>query len=186
MNIDQIIVQLKTFAPIFNGNIAGAADYSVGVRDQTWMPLPAAYVIYGDSEAEPNTSMNELYQRVKETISVVVVVDNSADRRGQEAASNLDIIRASIRSSLLNWRPDWDPANPLANREARGIYEISGEFLDADRARLRYQWTFGLDTTVATEQGWQQPSDPLLEIQVSVPEPTAGQDLKVLDLHLPQ
>lgn len=179
MNIDTVIAQIRALCPIFANNVAGAANYASGVRDQVWLPLPAAYVLHLPEEAEENTSANGLWQIIHERIAVIAVLDTMniggtldiADRRGQACAAYLDTVRAGLFRAILNWRPDFDPANPATNREARGIYYVGAEFpADGafDRARFFYQFTFGLDTLVTEIDGWQLPYAPLVDIRGTI------------------
>ncbi len=180
MNINVIIAQLRSLAPIFGGNVAGAAGYAYGVSDQVWLPLPAAYVVHLGEDAEPNNSMTDSWQIIHEKIGVICVLDTTlvggvtdlADRRGQAASAYVDTVRAAIWRAILNWRPDWDPANPAANRETRGIYYAGAQFPaegSFDRARFFYQFEFGLDTTVTGADGWQPPYDDLVSITGTIP-----------------
>lgn len=180
MNIDQIATQIKALCPIFGGSVAGAAAYVNGVEDQVWLPLPAAYVIQIDQDADANDSLTDLYQIVHERVGVIVVLEtlkvggaplDLADRRGQAATAYIDTIKYALFKAILNWRPDWDPANPSVNRESRGMYFIGAASPEAgafDRARFFYQFTFGLDTTITDLDGWQLPSDPLIEVQGTI------------------
>lgn len=179
MDIDTIAAQIRTLVPLFNGNVAGAAAYANGVADQTWLPLPAAYVIQLDQDADDNTSMTGLQQIVHERIGVIVVMEtlkvggalDLADRRGQAATAYIDTVKYAIFRAILNWRPDWDLTNPPTNREGRGLSFIGAGFPEAgafDRARYFYQLTFGLATTITELDGWQQPSEPLIDIQGTI------------------
>ncbi len=185
MNIDTVAGQIRMAAPIFAGNVAGAAAYAHGVADQVWLPLPAAYVIPLEQEAEDSDTMNGLQQTVRERVGVIVVLETAkiggvfdiSDRRGQAASAYLDTVKYGLFSAILNWRPDWDPNNPAMNREARGLYFVSAGFPDGgafDRSRFFYQFTFCLDTTLTDADGWQPPSDPLTDISSTITNPTTG------------
>ena len=175
MNIDVVAAQIRTLAPVFNGNVAGAAAYANGVADQVWLPLPAAYVIPGDQDTNDNDIGNGLDQLVRERIAVIVVLEtlnaggapDFADRRAQAAAASIDTLKYAIFRAILNWRPDWDPNNQNVNREARGIY-FSGASYPADgafdRARFFYQFTFTLDTLITDADGWLLYGDPVTQI----------------------
>lgn len=178
MNIDTVAAQLRTIATVFNGNVAGAAAYANGVADQVWLPLPAAYVVPLDQDAEDNTSMQALNQIVRERVGVIVVMDtmnaggapDTGDRRGQAAAANLDTLKYAVFKAILNWRPDGDPPS-ATNRESRGMYFVGAGFPEPgafDRARFFYQFVFGLDTTITDADGWQQPFDMLIDINSTV------------------
>ena len=193
MNIDVVAAQLKAYAPLFNGNVAGAAAYADGVADQVFLPLPAAYVIPGDDEAAANTSDNGLWQIVTERIGVIVILETAkvgtitdlTDRRGQAAAAYLRTVRSAIFKALLNWRPDWDPTNPSTNVEARGLAYDSARPLEFDRARFFYQFDFSLETLITDDDGWVLPSDPLIGVQGTITNGAGGGTLGTFDVTLP-
>lgn len=197
MNIDALVAQLRTYATIFNGNVAGAAGYASGVSDQTWLPLPAAYVIPAEEDAEPNDSMTGTYQIVRERVSVIVVFPTLSaggsvdltDRRGQAAAAQLRSIRASIFKALLNWQPDPDGIDTTEQIEGRGIYYLGGRFPNEgafDRARFFYQFTFGLDITITDDDGWRPTGVPLTEVKATLTNPATGTTLAVADVKFEQ
>lgn len=172
MNISLVISQIRQIAAVFNGNVAGAAEYASGVEDQVWLPMPAAYVIPLEEEASENQSMNGLWQISTESVGIIVLLDNTADRRGQAPVATLDQVKASLFTAILNWRPDssadnaTQPAgNPEQDHETRGFRLERGGIIAFDRARLRYQWDFALDVTFTDADGWQPPATPLTEIQ---------------------
>lgn len=166
MNLDAVITQLKTYAPIFAQSVAGAASYAGDMANQTWLSLPAAYVVPLEDEAEPNANQTGYYAMIREKIGVIVVLDNSADRRGQAAATqSVDAVRKAVLAALLNWRPD-------EKYQARGFsYVYGGMHPDGlDRARLRWQFDFAIETTITDADGWQPPSVPLTGIGVNPPD----------------
>ena len=156
MNIDAVITQIKTFAPIFQGNVAGAASYAQAA-DQVFLPQPAAYVIDVSDETEPNQDMNGVYQIVREKIGVIVDLDNRADQRGQAAATSaVNTMRAALWAALLGWRPD-------PQRQSRGFAYAGGGLIGEgiNRQYLRWQFDFVIETTIEDEDGWQPSSAPL-------------------------
>ena len=178
MNISAVIAQLRMYAPVFEGRVAGAADFSKGLEDAVWMAQPAAYVIPLDEEAGENRSQDGLVQLITERIGVIVAFDNTTDRRGQGPATDLHEVRAAVWSALLNWRP-------YPDSEGRGFSYGGGQLRDFDRGRLFYQWEFVIETTVTDDDGWQAPTAPLTDINVQGVNPeTRVQtvDLRVTDL----
>ncbi len=175
MNYSFLINQLKLLAPFFNGNVAGAAAYAHGVEDQVWLPLPAAYVVPLDEDAGDQPGLNSFYQTLTERFQVIVVFDNTVDRRGQSVTELYEVARLSIFSAILNWRPDSTQDNPdlvtslytPVNRSSKGIYSGGAGLVSFDRARLFYQWTFCLDCQFTAADGWQQPKKPLTVITVN-------------------
>ncbi len=189
MNIDAVASQLRAVATVFGGNVAGAAAYANGVADQVWLPLPAAYVIPREEDAEPNDSWPGLNQIIRERISVIVVLStpnaggasDAADRRGQAAAAQLPTLRAAIFKALLNWQP------PGANA-ARGIAYLGARFPEEgafDRARFFYEFTFGLDVTITDADGWTVQGLPLVEVQGTITDGPGGATYATTDIKLP-
>lgn len=167
MNIDAVIQQLKTFAPIFNGNVAGIAEYELA-KDQFWLPQPAAYVMPIDDEVSPNKDMTGLQQIVTETVAIIVDLDNSADRRGQAASSDALLpVRTAVFAAVLNWRPDSENA-------ARGFSYARGGLLYSDRARMRWQFDFSIENTITDHDGFQPPAPPLVDISGDIINQATG------------
>ena len=183
MNIDLVIEQLKAAAPIFKGNVAGAARYAQCVADQVWLDRPAAYVIPIEDEPEPVQNMTGYQQDLKERIGIIVDIDNSADRRGQAAATQaVDVIRAALFKAIANWRTD-------ESRQARGFSYASGGLIQdsLNRARLQWQFDFTIDTWIDQDDVWQPPSEPFLDIHATVTDQVTPADpLATFDVTLPQ
>jgi hypothetical protein len=179
MRIDAVVAQLRLYAPVFGGRVAGAAEFAGGVSDQTWMASPAAYVLPLDEEAGENDSNDGLYQIVAERVGVVLALDNSADRRGQSTATQLGGLRAAVFAALLNWRPD-------PNSQVRGYAYGGGRLLDMDRGRLFYQWEFVIATTITDDDGWQPPSVPLTEIDLVITDETTKVQRADVRVELPE
>ena len=179
MKLSEVITQMKAYAPIFGGNVAGIADYELA-KDQIWLPQPAAYVVPLDDECTPNGDLTGLQQVMTQTIGVIIDLDNSLDRRGQAAGSDaFDDIRTAVFAALLNWRP------ATANC-ARGFAYARGGFLFADRARLRWQFDFAIEVTLTDHDGFQLPSVPLLDIRGTVISEPTSNTLGTFDAALPQ
>jgi hypothetical protein len=161
MIIDPVITQLKTAAPLFGGRVAGGADWAKA-SDQVWMPQPAAYVFALEDEPSANQDLTGIQQLVTETISVIVDLDNSLDRRGQGAATvALHDAKAAVFRALLGWRPGEVNA-------ARGFAYAKGGLVEMNLARLIWQFDFALEVTLTELDGWQPPSEPLTEIRGDV------------------
>jgi hypothetical protein len=164
--IGPTIDHLRTYCPPFAGRVAGAADFRQGLQNyNTSMVLPAAYVVALGQEAPPNANMIGYWQIVQKTLGVIVELDATADRRGQNPAMSYDAIEAALFSSLINWAPE-DCRVP--NRQ--GYQFAGGHFLDLDRARLFYQWEFLLPWQLTEDDGWHDPAEPidLLGIEVDL------------------
>jgi hypothetical protein len=166
MILGPTIEHLRAYCPVFNGNVAGTANFRLGLEDYAAsLPLPAAYVVPLDQEAEPNANMVGYFQIVRKMIGVIVELDATADRRGQDPAMQYDIVEAALFSALINW-------SPVECRvpNMQGYQMAGGRFLDLDRARLFYQWEFLLPFQVNDDDGWHEPGEPvdLVGIEVDI------------------
>lgn len=149
MNLDLVMTQLKAYAPLFAGRVAGAANFEEGLESQVWMGLPAAYVIPLDEDASENADAAGLRQTITERIGIIVELDNTTDRRGQAPAASLNDTRTAIFSAILNWHIEPD-------RSPYGIFFGGGHYLKSDRARLFYQFEFCLKNQITYADGFQQ------------------------------
>jgi hypothetical protein len=175
VNIGLIIQQMKT-APstvaLFNTNVAGAAEFQAA-KNQGWLPLPAAYVIPGDMDNLKVENRSGYRQTVTETITVIVVFDNTpqagGDRRGQAPVSTVDQAKRAICLAIQNWRPDSTVDNPSndsveQNYETYGFYFSGGRLGDMDLGRLFYEFDFSIDVLFGPEDCWQPAKAPLTNI----------------------
>lgn len=164
MNITQVIEQLRANAPVFASRVAGGAAYTEGIESNVWLQTPAAYIVPLEEDTTENLDKagSGLKQIITERIGVIVQMDNSADRRGQNSAEMIDVFRASVFSALLNWIPD-------QTRSPKGLYYAGGERLGMDRARFFYQFSFAVQVTYSHLDGYQYPPGvPLTEIAMTL------------------
>lgn len=179
MNIDAVISQVKLFAPVFNGNVAGAAMYARAVADQGHLNRPACYIIPVSDEAEePNPGATGVFQTITETIGVIVDIENGveSDRRNQAAATAaVNQYRTAIWKALIGWRYD-------STVEPKGFYYSGGALIaeSMSRARLMWQYDFAVKSTLTPADGWSPASEPLISIRGTVILP--GQSLPVSQL----
>jgi hypothetical protein len=162
--IDIIINQLKANCPIFQGNVAGAGDLATDFnKAQTVnLPTPAAYVVpvrydYGENQAGTGT-----WKRATATYAVVVAQTNP-DRRGQQAATNIDQIGWYISQSLQHFVVDPDRCS------LQGIDIIDSSILNMDAARLWWQFNIEFEYSIGDEDAWQPQGTPLNNINVNIP-----------------
>lgn len=138
MNLELIIDELKARCPTFEQRVAGAAEYE-GLRNVSNLRVPAAYVIPLDESSAGNNLQNSIRQTLTEGFMVVVVLNNTADLRGQTATQQLHLLRKEIWKAILGWQPDDD-------------YEMitydGGSLLGMDRARLDYGFEFSTEFTI--------------------------------------
>ena len=162
MILETFIAQLRANAPIFQGRVAGAAEFNRGLRDyNTSLPMPAAYVLPLNQDAERNDIMNGLIQMVHKGVGIAVELDAQQDRRGQHPVSQFDTIETQIFASVLNLQIG-------ECRMTKGAYFTGAHYLDLDRARLFYQWEFGLDWQITDADGVQPDSFPINNIELDI------------------
>jgi len=177
------ISQLRANAPIFANRVAGAAEFYAGLKNyNTSLALPAAYVLPLGQEAESNQAAGgDLIQIVHKSIGVAVELDAQTDRRGQDPAMQFPIIEAQLFASVLNMI-----LKDNCPRMSRGVYFQGARYLDLDRARLFYQWEFGLDWQIGTQDGVQIQSVPLAAIEVDIfKAPVAPWDMPAAVIQIP-
>jgi hypothetical protein len=149
MNIDTVITQLRTYAPIFNNNVAGAADYAKGLETVVSLPLPSCFVYPLEDAVEENSGMGgSLHQEVHERIAVVVELDNTTDRRGQSSVTSVEAIKYGIFKAILNWNPSG------FGRAGQGLRYNGGHLLGMDRERIFWQFDFYLTATITQTDGF--------------------------------
>lgn len=165
MNLEAVVEQLRTHCPSFENRVAGAANFAIGLETTVNLKLPACFVVPEAEEAAEQKGLTGYDQLVTEQVLIIVEFDNRSDRRGQSVTLLYDAMRRELWRALLNWRPP--PAAGDTQRAARGFWFGGGQLIDFDRARLFYQWRFCLDITVTDLDGWQEPLDPLEEIDVT-------------------
>lgn len=141
MNLDSVITRIKLKCPSFNQRVAGAGEFAA-LPQNAKVSLPAAFVIPMDDQAGEQQSANRYRQAITDRVAVVVVLDNSADRRGQAAVTSVHGIRAELWQALLIWPP---------GPEYDGLMYEGGQALDMDAARLYYQFEFSAEAEIGIE-----------------------------------
>lgn len=141
MNLDSVITRIRQSCPSFSERVAGAAEFAA-LGPNAKVGLPAAFVIPLDDQAGEQESMNRYRQKLTDRVAVVVVLDNSADRRGQAAAAGVHALRAELWRALLLWPP---------GEEYDGLMYEGGQGLDLNPAHLYYQFEFSAATEISIE-----------------------------------
>lgn len=165
MIIDTFILQIRANAPLFAGRVAGAAEFNAGLKNyNTSLALPAAYVVPLGQEADENIGLGgDLLQIVHKYVGIIVELDAQTDRRGQAPAMQLDLIEEQLNASVLNMiLRDHCP------RMSKGVYTRTARWLELDRARSFYQFEYGLDWQLGSQDGVQVQSIPLAAIEVDI------------------
>ena len=85
MKLTPVIAALRARCPYFENRVAGAAQFK-NLPEVGKLKLPAAYVVPGDDSPGENKSQTDYWQELKEGFSVVVILSNGRDERGQFAS----------------------------------------------------------------------------------------------------
>lgn len=173
MRLSNVIAAIRTRCPVFEGRVAGAAQFQA-LTESAKMRLPAAYVIPAEDTTAEQKSLTDYWQDVTEGFAVIVVLDNTRDERGQAAVYDaVHDIRAILWKCLLGWQPE-PSGGPVCYAGA--------QMLNMDRARLYCQFDFTLRREI-TEQDTRQQEDldaldefKTISIDVDYIDPGSGPD----------
>lgn len=131
MKISQIVAHLRTYCPAFSGRVSAGIDWDA-VASSAKLSHPSAYVIAAGDDAGQNDLQNGVRQNITDLFDVVLVLD-STDERGQEAADLLHDLRAELWKALVGWQPgtEYDP-----------VEYGGGSLVFINRARVVYRFSF--------------------------------------------
>jgi len=147
MKLTPIIAALRARVPYFANRVAGAAQFK-NLPEVGKLALPAAYVVPGDDSPAEQKSLTDYWQDIRESFSVIVMVSNSRDERGQCASYDVvHDVRQMLFKALLGWNPEPD-GNPI-------IYD-GGTLLDLNRHELIYQFDFIVTKELSEDDTRQQ------------------------------
>lgn len=145
--VNVVISQLRNYCPSFEGRVAGAAQFKK-LPETANFSFPAAYVIPLDDSPGERMSLNDVRQPLLESFAVIIALSNVADERGQDSIYSVYYkARQEIWAALLGFQPDPDIY--------RGIEYQGSNLLELDRARIWYQFDFGMYREITPEDGWQ-------------------------------
>ncbi len=104
MIVAETITRLKAITPQPFRIIAGAIELAA-VQQQP-AAVPAVYVFIENEAAADNEAMTgAVQQRVETDLAVVIVASNAADASGGALASDLETLKAAVRTALIGWLP---------------------------------------------------------------------------------
>jgi len=144
MQITPIIERLRTALPSWGNRIAGAAEYEA-VEDAARLAVPAMYVILGNDTADTRSNPTFLAD-IEELFSIIVVLDNKTDRRGQTAQDQIHTIRAALFTAILNYKNDPD---------AHTLEYVGSRMMSMNKARYFHEFTFRQRIRVGEEDATQ-------------------------------
>jgi hypothetical protein len=90
--------------------VGGAVQFQVAAESNP-KAVPACFVIPLEESPSPNEMDSFVIQRVAATIGVVLVVRNVADKTGEAAGQDMEILRKAVKAQLMGWQPsaEYDP-----------------------------------------------------------------------------
>ena len=150
MKVNSTIKALRERCPSFKNRIFGSAEFGrLQMERLNPSQMPTAYVFTKDeTPAEEQRTENSYYQEITATVSIVMLIDNSVDPRGQTSADKVEDLKEEIFKSLLSWSP---------LKDLSSIYTYSGyEVLKFTPAALATQLDF-ICTYAINEEDTRQP-----------------------------
>lgn len=131
MKISPVIAHLREHCPSLHERVTGGIDLDA-VSESVLLKNPSAYVIAADDKAGENQAQNAVIQDIEDRFEVVLVMDTK-DERGQQAADLLHDFRKELWRALVGWvpAPEYDPI----------IYD-GGSLVLINRARVVYRFSF--------------------------------------------
>ena len=106
MNVEAIVERVQSqMQSTFGSRVAGAAELSVALRNPEQTRKPHAFVVWTADVQETQSPVPGQQARFREEFSVVVLVDGSADARGDSAVESIDDIGTVLKLALVGWTP---------------------------------------------------------------------------------
>lgn len=145
MDVTSTIKALRERCPSFENRIFGVASWGAFSLDAVNPEsLPAAYVVpIDENPSEAQRTANSYYQEITAAVGVVIVMNNEADERGQDASATAESLKKEIYKAILSWSPTDDPQAIYENPRQQTIH--------CDRAVLIWQLTFECTYAIGLE-----------------------------------
>lgn len=158
MSYRQIILHLREKCPIFENRVYGAAELAAVDMEGRTTRVPALYLLPLSYEAEDNMSGTGVRQVIEETFGVVILTDNSVDRRGQSGMFEvLDVYRPIINDALLGWS---------IKPRHKGIVSAGGEHVSMTPALYRFRLDYRRFYTITQDcNGYVEDGVPLAGVE---------------------
>lgn len=142
MLLARAIKQLRDYAPVFEQRVAGTAEFAALETGKENLAVPSAFVIMTRELASEPSRAKQLN---REYFAVIVCVNNQQDWRGQGGVQQIEQIKSELIRALFQWRPSCCYQH---------VHYAGGQFLNMDRARLWWQFEFGVDRTYTEDDGF--------------------------------
>ncbi len=143
MKLAPIIAALRARCPSFSQRVQGATAIPP-LSDLTPAALPVAYVIPAADQPAQQQSQTDYWQTLSEGFSVMVVTSCTAESLASGVALDvIDALRSELWLALLGFNPEPENGEVL-------VYS-AGQLLEADSARIAYQFTFSRQRTLSAD-----------------------------------
>lgn len=143
MKLTPIIAALRARCPSLSQRVQGAAVIPP-LSDLAPATLPVAYVIPAADQPAQQQSQTDYWQTLGEGFSVIVVTSCTAESLASGAAlDTIDALRSELWLALLGFNPETENGEVL-------VYS-AGQLLEADSARIAYQFTFSRQRTLSAD-----------------------------------
>lgn len=146
MKIAPIIIHLRQQLPGLKDRVAGAAEFEA-VEDWSRLAIPAMYVMLGEDTTETIARIHRVEQHLDERFSVIVVLDNKQDKRGQGAQEQVHAVKEALLGCLFNYSNHLPDAYLVEYKGSRQ--------LQMDRARYFHQFDFSQTSKIGTADGYE-------------------------------
>lgn len=189
MILRDLIKRIKDTCPFFGGRVYGSAQLEEGLRQAENMEVPAAFVMVDGDFPDADVGGPGVLQQTQERWTIVVVVSNKDDQRGQRASDQMHIVRSQLLRALLNWEnaPDRDEDDTTNTDTDWGKVVYRGSLhIDMTSARLWHQFSFGHNIILSAGVDYEPVpalADPDLEVPVrGGPEGSVDDDTPYTDI----
>lgn len=136
--VDQVKTLLSVEGTPFKV-IEGAAGMAAA-RETGPLNTPAAFVFLGrEASGENQRATGPAMQRQERDLSVVIVVDNAADRFGSAGADELETIKTWLRTQLIGHVPTGE-----ASQEP--VTHVEGAVADFENGRVWFEDVYSTPT----------------------------------------
>ena len=155
MFLTEVIARLREACPVFDRRVAGTQSFTAATREDVTLDVPCAFVVplYDTAAGRDNTNS----QKFTEAFSVIVVADNSVDKR-QGAGMAAEIVLGRAKKELLRALLMW---TPVTHPSMDGLQYTRGQHLYMDNARIYHDYRFS-----GTYYFRSEPTDDPLWVQI--------------------
>jgi len=146
MILGDLVMRIRAGCPIFENRVYGSAEIEEGIRQAEKLPVPTAFVMVDGDFPQENVDAAAVQQLTQERWTVVVVVENKNDARGQMAGNQLHSARRQLMGALLGWENVKDEDTPVGQEPASDwgpIVYRGGLHISMNASRLWHQFSFG-------------------------------------------